>query len=147
MNSTPFWKCSQYGQVHSAVKNNKTSRKIQYPGVANSISSDLAMVKPIAIRMFNLQGKDSDKYFKEVEEDKLKRPIICSNLNKVWSSWPAKNRKFSAEYYPEFSSEKIYHNGLDDWNTPSELQKSNTDQETADTIVKRYGTLYVSNSY
>jgi hypothetical protein len=21
--------------------------------------------------------------------------------------WPAKNRKFSAEYYPEFSSEKI----------------------------------------
>jgi hypothetical protein len=27
------------------------------------------MVKPIAIRMFNLQGKDSDKYFKV--EDKL----------------------------------------------------------------------------
>ena len=28
------------------------------------------MVKPIAISMFNIKGKDSDKYFKEVE-DKL----------------------------------------------------------------------------
>ena len=59
------------GQVHVAHKDGKKlAVKIQYPGVANSISSDLAMVKPIAIRMFNLQGKDSDKYFKEVE-DKL----------------------------------------------------------------------------
>ena len=59
------------GQVHIAVKDGKKlAVKIQYPGVANSISSDLAMVKPIAVRMFNLQGKDSDKYFKEVE-DKL----------------------------------------------------------------------------
>ena len=59
------------GQVHAAVKDGKKlAVKIQYPGVANSISSDLALVKPIAIRMFNLQGKDSDKYFKEVE-DKL----------------------------------------------------------------------------
>jgi predicted unusual protein kinase regulating ubiquinone biosynthesis (AarF/ABC1/UbiB family) len=45
-----------------AVKNGKKlAVKIQYPGVANSISSDLS-VKPIAIRMFNLQGKDSDKF-------------------------------------------------------------------------------------
>jgi predicted unusual protein kinase regulating ubiquinone biosynthesis (AarF/ABC1/UbiB family) len=51
------------------LKKQKLAVKIQYPGVANSISSDLALVKPIAIRMFNL-GKDSDKYFKEVE-DKL----------------------------------------------------------------------------
>ncbi len=59
------------GQVHLAKKDGKKlAVKIQYPGVANSISSDLALVKPIAIRMFNLQGKDSDKYFKEVE-DKL----------------------------------------------------------------------------
>jgi hypothetical protein len=64
------------GQVHLAVKNGKKlAVKIQYPGVANSISSDLALVKPIAIRMFNLQGKDSDKYFKEVE-DKLIEELL-----------------------------------------------------------------------
>jgi predicted unusual protein kinase regulating ubiquinone biosynthesis (AarF/ABC1/UbiB family) len=58
------------GQVHKAKKNGKElAVKIQYPGIRESISSDIALVKPIAIRMFNLQGT-SDDYFKEVE-DKL----------------------------------------------------------------------------
>jgi predicted unusual protein kinase regulating ubiquinone biosynthesis (AarF/ABC1/UbiB family) len=56
---------------HLAVKNNKKlAVKIQYPGISDSISSDLSLVKPMAIRMFNLKGKGSDQYFKEVE-DKL----------------------------------------------------------------------------
>ena len=56
------------GQVHIAEKDGKKlAVKIQYPGVAQSIASDLAMVKPIAMSMFNIKGKDSDKYFKEVE--------------------------------------------------------------------------------
>jgi predicted unusual protein kinase regulating ubiquinone biosynthesis (AarF/ABC1/UbiB family) len=46
------------GQVHfSGKKTQKLAVKIQYPGVANSISSDLALVKPIAIRMFNYKEK------------------------------------------------------------------------------------------
>ena len=53
------------GQVHKAEKDGKKlAVKIQYPGVADSISSDLALVKPVATRMFNLKGKDSEKYFK-----------------------------------------------------------------------------------
>ena len=53
------------GQVHKAEKDGKTlAVKIQYPGVAESVASDLALVKPIAIKMFNIRGKDSDKYFK-----------------------------------------------------------------------------------
>ena len=39
--------------------------------MADSISSDLSIVKPIALRMFNLKGKDTDKYFKEVENKLL----------------------------------------------------------------------------
>ena len=59
------------GQVHKAQKNGiQLAVKIQYPGVAESISSDLSLVKPIAVKMFNLKGKDSDKYFQEIE-DKL----------------------------------------------------------------------------
>lgn len=50
------------GQVHKATKDGKDlAVKIQYPGVADSISSDLALVKPFAIKMFNLKGKDSEK--------------------------------------------------------------------------------------
>ena len=59
------------GQVHKAQKNGQPlAVKIQYPGIAESISSDLALVKPIAMKMFNIKGKNSDRYFKEVE-DKL----------------------------------------------------------------------------
>jgi hypothetical protein len=50
--------------VHGG-KTAKTSIKIQYPN--NSISSDLSM-ETYCYRMFNLQGKDSDKYFKEVDK-------------------------------------------------------------------------------
>ena len=50
------------GQVHLAEKDGKRlAVKIQYPGVADSISTDLALVKPIAMKMFNIKGKDSDK--------------------------------------------------------------------------------------
>ena len=57
------------GQVHYAKKDGKDlAVKIQYPGVAQTVASDLALVKPVAMKMFNINGKGSDKYFKEVEE-------------------------------------------------------------------------------
>ncbi len=99
------------GQVHRATKDGKKlAVKIQYPGVAESISSDLAMVKPIAIRMFNLQGKDSEKYFKEVEgklleeTDYLLEVKQSQEISEACSHIP--NLKFP-EYYKDLSSEKI----------------------------------------
>ena len=99
------------GQVHKAIKNGKElAVKIQYPGVAESISSDLAIVKPIAIRMFNLQGKDSDKYFKEVELKLLEETdyglefIQSEEITKACRIIP--NLEFP-RYYQELSSERI----------------------------------------
>lgn len=99
------------GQVHRAFKNKKElAVKIQYPGVANSIGSDLALVKPIAIKMFNIRGKDSDKYFKEVEnklmEETNYHQEIEQSLEIAQSCSHIKNLRFP-DYYPEFSSEKI----------------------------------------
>ncbi len=99
------------GQVHLAVKDGKQlAVKIQYPGVANSISSDLALVKPMAIRMFNLQGKDSDKYFKEVEDKLIEETNYLLELQQsqevVNACKKIENIVFP-NYYPEFSSEKI----------------------------------------
>jgi len=99
------------GQVHKAFKNHKAlAVKIQYPGVANSISSDLALVKPIAIKMFNIRGKDSDKYFKEVENKLMEETNyqleIQQSLDMVAACRHIPNLIFP-EYYPEFSSEKI----------------------------------------
>lgn len=99
------------GQVHLAVKNGqKLAVKIQYPGVANSISSDLALVKPIAIRMFNLKGKDSDKYFKEVEDKLIEETNYLLELKQsqevVKACSQIENLIFP-NYYPEYSSDKI----------------------------------------
>lgn len=126
------------GQVHLAKKNDKKlAVKIQYPGVANSISSDLALVKPIAIRMFNLQGKDSDKYFKEVEDKLIEETNYLLELKQSQEVVEACNKIENItfpNYYPEFSSEKII---TMDWMTGihlSEFTAINTDQEVGDKI-------------
>jgi predicted unusual protein kinase regulating ubiquinone biosynthesis (AarF/ABC1/UbiB family) len=126
------------GQVHVAVKNGKKlAVKIQYPGVANSISSDLSMVKPIAIRMFNLQGKDSDKYFKEVEDKLIEETNYLLELKQsqevVAACEKIENLVFP-RYYPEFSTEKII---TMDWMTGkhlSEFAKANSDKEIANKV-------------
>jgi len=126
------------GQVHLAVKDNKKlAVKIQYPGVANSISSDLALVKPIAIRMFNLQGKDSDKYFKEVEDKLIEETNYLLELKQsqqvVEACQKIENLVFP-NYYPEYSSEKII---TMDWMTGihlSEFTKTNASQEVSNKI-------------
>ena len=47
------------GQVHLAEKNGKKlAVKIQYPGVAQSIASDLALVKPIACLLYTSDAAD-----------------------------------------------------------------------------------------
>jgi len=98
------------GQVHKATKDGKDlAVKIQYPGVRESIGTDIAMVKPIAVRMFNLQGT-SDEYFQEIEGKLMEETdytleleqseavrVECAKLD---------NLRFP-KYYPELSCEKI----------------------------------------
>ncbi|MBP2832255.1 AarF/ABC1/UbiB kinase family protein [Aquimarina sp. U1-2] len=126
------------GQVHKAIKDGKKlAVKIQYPGVANSISSDLAMVKPIAIRMFNLKGKDSEKYFKELEGKLLEETDYIlevqqsKEITKACSAIP--NLKFP-RYYEELSSERIITMDWMDGLHLSEFAKQNSDQDKADRI-------------
>jgi hypothetical protein len=42
-----------------------------YPGIADSIRSDLRLVKPVALRMFGLSEREMAKYFEEVESKLL----------------------------------------------------------------------------
>ncbi len=99
------------GQVHQAQKDGKMlAVKIQYPGVSDSISSDLKLVKPIAIKMFNIQGEGSDQYFREVEDKLLDETNYLLEveqsveLAKACAHIPG--LKFPG-YYPELSSERI----------------------------------------
>ncbi|MBT8394139.1 MAG: AarF/ABC1/UbiB kinase family protein [Bacteroidia bacterium] len=99
------------GQVHKAEKDGKKlAVKIQYPGVADSITSDLALVKPIATSMFNIKGKDSDKYFREVEDKLVEETDYLLEIEQskavVEACKHIPNLKFP-NYYEEYSSERI----------------------------------------
>ena len=126
------------GQVHKAFKDGKKlAVKIQYPGVADSISSDLALVKPIAIKMFNIKGKDSDKYFKEVENKLIEETNYILEVEQskaiVMACRHIPNLKFP-NYYEEYSSERII---TMDWmhgEHLSEFVSHNTDQELSNKL-------------
>ncbi len=99
------------GQVHEAtLQGKKLAVKVQYPGVAQSVSSDLKMVKPFAIRLLNLNERDVEKYMQEVESKlleetdytlELKRSVdiskACAHIPDI----------FFANYYPQYSCERI----------------------------------------
>tara|TARA_R110002096_G_scaffold12004_2_gene43623 strand:- start:8369 stop:9679 length:1311 start_codon:yes stop_codon:yes gene_type:complete len=126
------------GQVHIAEKNGKKlAVKIQYPGVAESIASDLAMVKPIAMSMFNIKGKDSDKYFKEVENKLVEETnyilemqqskeiaLACSHIPYL---------KFP-KYYEDLSSERIITMDYMEGEHLSEFTAYNTDQDKSNKL-------------
>ena len=99
------------GQVHEANLNNKKlAVKVQYPGVKDSISSDLKLVKPFAFRLLGMNEKELNIYIKEVEERlveetdyelEVRRSIEISKACKE-----LKNVVFP-NYYPKLSSPKI----------------------------------------
>ncbi|TXG35760.1 ABC1 kinase family protein [Seonamhaeicola maritimus] len=126
------------GQVHIATKNGKKlAVKIQYPGVAQSIASDLAMVKPIAMSMFNIKGKDSDKYFKEVEYKLVEETnyILEVAQSKEISNacHHISNLKFP-KYYEDFSSERIITMDYMEGEHLSEFTSHNTNQEKSNKL-------------
>ncbi|MDG4716494.1 ABC1 kinase family protein [Winogradskyella marincola] len=126
------------GQVHLAEKDGKKfAVKIQYPGVAESIASDLALVKPIAIKMFNIKGKDSDKYFKEVENKLTEETNYILELQQSKAVAEAcqhiPNLKFP-DYYEAFSSERIITMDYMQGEHLSEFVQHNTDQELSNQL-------------
>jgi predicted unusual protein kinase regulating ubiquinone biosynthesis (AarF/ABC1/UbiB family) len=125
------------GQVHQATKNGKNlAVKIQYPGVRDSISTDIALVKPIAVRMFNLQGT-SDEYFQEIEDKLTEETDYLLELQQsetVRKECEIIENLSFPKYYPEFSSDKII---TMDWMKGvhlSEFCKTETSQEKRDKL-------------
>ena len=99
------------GQVHEATLNGKKlAVKIQYPGVADSISSDLKLVKPFAFRLLGMNEKELSVYIQEVEERLLEETNYELEVRRsVEFSEACKGLKnvVFPKYYPEYSSNKI----------------------------------------
>ena len=121
------------GQVHLATKNGrKLAVKIQYPGVANSIGSDLALVKPVATRMFNLKGQDTEKFFKEIEGKLLEETDYNLELEQsltIKEQCKEIPNLLFPNYYADLSCEKILTMDWMDGIHLSEYAQDNNDQE------------------
>ncbi|SFW74287.1 ABC1 kinase family protein [Chitinophaga sancti] len=99
------------GQVHKATKWGKElAIKIQYPGVASSVKSDLRIVKPFAMRIVGMNEVDMDKYFDEIESKLLEETDYKLELTRsmeVSSLCAHIPNLVFPNYYPALSSEKI----------------------------------------
>ncbi|NND04791.1 MAG: phosphotransferase [Saprospiraceae bacterium] len=99
------------GQVHRAELDARMlAVKVQYPGVADSVKSDLKIAMPFAARIMNLKATDLSMYVKEVEaklleetdyDHELRQSI---DLSEACAHLP--NLQF-ATYYPLLSSKRI----------------------------------------
>jgi len=134
------------GQVHKATKDGSDlAVKIQYPGIRESIGSDIALVKPIAVRMFNLQGT-SDEYFQEVEEkltEETDYKLEISQSMKVIEDCEKIDNLLFPKYYPEYSSDKII---TMDWMNGihlSEFCSSNASQEQRNKVGQTLWNFYM----
>jgi predicted unusual protein kinase regulating ubiquinone biosynthesis (AarF/ABC1/UbiB family) len=126
------------GQVHQAtIGSTKYAVKIQYPGVGDSVKSDLAMVKPIALRMFDLNVNDYNEFIQEVEtrlleetdyQLELKRSIELSQ-----KSGHIKNLLFPT-YFPALSGSKILTMDWIDGKPLGELLKSKIEEPLNHTL-------------
>lgn len=121
------------GQVHKARKGDKQlAVKIQYPGVASSVRSDLKLVRPFAVRLMNLNEKDLDHYMEEVEtklleetdyELEVRRSV---EISEACAHIP--NLRFP-KYYPEMSSPRVITMDWMNGKVLKEFIKTNPSQE------------------
>lgn len=126
------------GQVHRARLGKKNfAVKIQYPGVAESLKSDLAVVKPLALRMLRLKEEDVSEYFQEIEtrlieetnyQRELEKSIELSRL-----TVGIENIGFP-RYYPEYSSKKILTMDWIDGITLDQFADGNAPQKIRDKV-------------
>ncbi|MCM8532050.1 MAG: AarF/ABC1/UbiB kinase family protein, partial [Lentisphaeraceae bacterium] len=74
-------RAASIGQVHKATyKGRSIAVKIQYPGVAESISSDLKMVRPFALKLLNLKDGEVKTYFQEIEKKMIEETDYVNEM-------------------------------------------------------------------
>ena len=126
------------GQVHKGrIGKTVYAVKVQYPGVADSIHSDLRMVKPIAQRMFNISEADINHYLSEVEERLIEECDYgleyTRSLEIADHCQHIPDLQFP-EYLPKISSRRIL---TMEWLPGAHMEeflKANPDQKTRDRL-------------
>ena len=126
------------GQVHKASNGDKNfAVKVQYPGVADSVTSDLKLVKPVAMRIMNVRGKDLDRYLDEVRDKLIEETDYQLELrrsNQISKACAHLDNIVFPKYYNDLSCDRVLTmdwiegTHLEDWiatNPPQELRDRN----------------------
>lgn len=99
------------GQVHKAKKDGKDlAVKIQYPGVGDSVVSDLNMVRPLAKQILGFKDSEIAVYFEEVKARLLEETDYLLELQRgslLSEKCRALSNLFFPTYYPEYSSKRV----------------------------------------
>lgn len=99
------------GQVHKATKGGMTlAVKVQYPGVADSLVSDLRIARPFAARLFNVSDRDIDYFFAEVRDRLLEETdyrLELARSQRISSACQHLPALRFPRYFPELSGERI----------------------------------------
>lgn len=126
------------GQVHQAWKDGKKlAVKVQYPGVADAVTSDLKIAKPLAVRLLNLNERDIDRYMGEVESKLLEETDYALELRRsieISEACAHIPGLVFPKYYPEFSSKRILTMDWLDGMHLREFLQTNPSQEVRDRI-------------
>jgi predicted unusual protein kinase regulating ubiquinone biosynthesis (AarF/ABC1/UbiB family) len=126
------------GQVHRASKDGREfAVKVQYPGVAESLCSDLRIVKPIALQIIGVRERDVEGYFREVESRLLEETDYTLELRRSMelSRDTAHLEGVSfPRYFPEFSCRRILTMEWIDGLTLDRFAKSSASREERNRI-------------
>lgn len=99
------------GQVHKATIGDKEfAVKVQYPGVAESVTSDLKLVKPIALKIMGVKEAEVKQYIEEIHNKLLEETDYDNELKQsleVREACSGLEGVHFPNYYPEMSGNRI----------------------------------------
>lgn len=99
------------GQVHQATKDGHLlAVKIQYPGVGDSVVSDLNLARPLARTLFGWKDMDLDIYFEEVQARLLEEtnyPLELQRGQEISAACAGLEGITFPRYFPELSGPRV----------------------------------------
>jgi predicted unusual protein kinase regulating ubiquinone biosynthesis (AarF/ABC1/UbiB family) len=126
------------GQVHEGIKEgSKYAVKVQYPGVADSISSDLKIIRPIVSSMFKISSAELDYYLEEIEERLIEETdyeLELKRSEEISAACAHIPGIVFPKYYEEFSGQRILTMDWMDGKHLNEFMETNPSQEVRNRI-------------
>ncbi|MEX2590631.1 MAG: AarF/UbiB family protein, partial [Chitinophagales bacterium] len=134
------------GQVHQAtLDGKKLAIKIQYPGVRDSIQSDIRMAKPFALKIMKVKEKDIAKYLEEITaklNEETDYELELEQGEALRNDCESLEHIFFPKYYRDLSGPKILTMDWIEGITLDQFMQEEKDQEKRNHIGQQLWNFY-----